>query len=160
MKKSQFIFRTIASLKSHHVRCLSHQRNPGILFQTPYLKIGNTDPCTHFIDGHCVRGQQCFDLVNPATGEIASACPDASEATLNMAVESAAACFNSDAWSTQPSSHRSSILREIANSIIANSEQLARAETVGCGKLLSDSRLDVEEAAGRAHLYSTRPPCR
>jgi acyl-CoA reductase-like NAD-dependent aldehyde dehydrogenase len=87
-------------------------------------------------------------MINPAHGRVVGICAEAGNDIVQQAVDTASECFNSGVWSGQRPAHRAQILRKIASMIKGSSEDLARAETIGCGKLLSDSRMDVDEAAG------------
>lgn len=129
-------------------QCSAVTRKFGVL-RTASFQVGTSNPCPHFVQGQFRYENKFFDLINPATGQSVGTCADASELTVQAAVDSASKCFKSGIWSAERPGHRSRVLRDIASKIMEESEELARAETICCGKLLADSRLDVEESAGK-----------
>ncbi|MFJ7724581.1 aldehyde dehydrogenase [Neobacillus sp. NPDC097160] len=84
-------------------------------------------------------------VTNPATGEVISQIPEATITEVKLAIESADKAQKS--WSRLPAIERAKYLKEIANKIRENEEQLARTITEEQGKLLSLARVEVNFTA-------------
>ena len=84
------------------------------------------------IDGKAVATPRTFDVINPATGEVLSACPQGSVADLDSAVAAARRAF--PAWAATPASERQVALGKIADLIEAHQEELAALITAEQGK--------------------------
>lgn len=97
------------------------------------------------INGRLVDGAGTMPVLNPATEEVLAACPTASEAQLDEAVEAAQAAFTS--WKNTTIEERRAKLGEIADIIDANSEELARTLTQEQGKPLADAMGEIAGAA-------------
>ncbi len=99
-----------------------------------------------FINGEWVESGSCetFDDLNPATLEVIGKVHKASEEDVKSAVESAENAFES--WSTTPAPMRAKILFRAARMLEERKEELARLMTIEMGKVLEESRGDVQEA--------------
>lgn len=76
------------------------------------------------INGQRVAGERgTFDVLNPATGEVYAACPQASVTQLDEAVAAAREAFKS--WQLTSHDERKAILRRIADRIEASADELA-----------------------------------
>lgn len=109
----------------------------------------------NFIDGGWVQSVAgtCLDNVDPARGCVYAKVPDSDERDVNSAVDAARRAF--PAWSKTPVVQRSRILSAIADSIDANADRLARAESVDTGKPLSLARsVDIPRAAASLRYYA------
>lgn len=93
------------------------------------------------IGGKLVDGDMTMDVINPATEEVLTKCPRASEAQLNQAVAAAKAAF--PAWAKTPIAERKQALLKIADAIEANGQELARLLTQEQGKPLADATGEV-----------------
>ena len=93
------------------------------------------------IDGALVEGDQTMDVINPATEEVLSACPRASEDQLNAAVAAAKSAFES--WSQTSMDERKAVVNAIADAIEANATELAQLLTQEQGKPLGDATGEV-----------------
>ena len=90
-------------------------------------------PTQLFIDGAFVTGEGDAERVlNPATGELLVALPEASTEQVHKAVSAAHRAF--DAWSETTPMERSRMLLKLADAIEARAEQFARIESLNCGK--------------------------
>jgi aminomuconate-semialdehyde/2-hydroxymuconate-6-semialdehyde dehydrogenase len=110
----------------------------------------------NFIDGRHLQpaGAGHFDNVEPATGRVYSRVADSDERDVEAAAQAARAAFGG--WSTMPVVERSRILMEIARRIDANTEKLARAETIDNGKPLRLARaVDIPRAASNFRFFAT-----
>ena len=85
------------------------------------------------------EGGETFETFNPATGEKLADCANASPADIDRAVEAARAAF--PAWSKTAPAERANLLLKVADSIEANAERLAMAETLDNGKPIRETTL-------------------
>ncbi len=99
-----------------------------------------------FINGEWVESGsgETFDDLNPATLGVIGKVHKASEDDVKNAVESAEDAFES--WSTTPAPVRAKILFRAARMLEERKEELARLMTIEMGKVLEESRGDVQEA--------------
>ena len=92
-----------------------------------------TLPTQLFIDGAFVPGEgEAEQVLNPATGALLVALPEASVAQVHQAVSAAHRAF--DAWSETTPMERSRMLLKLADAIEARAEEFARLESLNCGK--------------------------
>lgn len=85
------------------------------------------------INGQVVAGQgPALPVFNPSTGETLVAIPEAEPAQVLAAVAAADAAF--PAWAALPPRERSTRLLAIADTIERNGAELARLESLNCGK--------------------------
>ncbi len=90
-------------------------------------------PTELFIDGDFVAGEGDAERVlNPATGELLVALPEASPEQVHKAVSAAHRAF--EAWSETTPMERSRLLLKLADAIEARAEEFARLESLNCGK--------------------------
>lgn len=100
----------------------------------------------NYIGGEWTRSERYLTNINPAVGEAYSETPDSGEQEVEHAAQAAHAAFHS--WSETPLSERAKILRKIATGILAQSNELALAETHDTGKPLTASLLvDIPRSA-------------
>lgn len=99
-----------------------------------------------FINGEWVDSGtgETFDDVDPATLETIAKLQKASADDVSRAVESAEAAF--DPWSGMPAPLRGKILFRAARILEERKERLARLMTQEMGKILKETRGDVQEA--------------
>lgn len=93
------------------------------------------------INGELVNGDSTMPVINPATEELISECPRASEAQLNDAVAAAKAAYPS--WAATPIEQRKEVVLKIADVIEANAQELAQLLTEEQGKPLGDATGEV-----------------
>lgn len=93
------------------------------------------------INGELVDGDNTMPVVNPATEEVISDCPRASEAQLNDAVAAANAAF--PAWAATPIEQRKEVVLKMADIVEANAQELAQMLTEEQGKPLGDATGEV-----------------
>jgi aminobutyraldehyde dehydrogenase len=90
-------------------------------------------PTELFIDGAFVAGEGDAERVlNPATGELLVALPEASPEQVHKAVSAAHRAF--EAWSETTPMERSRLLLRLADAIEARADEFARLESLNCGK--------------------------
>ena len=92
-----------------------------------------TLPTELLIDGAFVRGEgEPEKVLNPSTGELLVALPEASFEQVNKAVAAAHRAF--DGWSETPPGERARALLRLADAIESRAEEFARLESLNCGK--------------------------
>ena len=98
----------------------------------------------HFINGKTVRGTSGLysDIYNPNTGEVQGKVALASEAELAGAIEAAEAAF--PAWSSTNPQRRARVLFEFKRLLEAHMDELAELLSSEHGKVIADSRGDVQ----------------
>ena len=90
-------------------------------------------PTQLFIDGAFVAGEgEAEKVLNPSTGELLVAVPEASVEQVHKAVSAAHRAF--DGWSESTPMERSRLLLKLADAVEARGEQFARLESLNCGK--------------------------
>src|SRR5216683_7540380 len=92
---------------------------------------------------------QTFPNYNPATGEILGYFPLSGEAEANAAIAAARAAF--DKWRLVPAPKRGEILYRVGELMKMYKEDLARTMTQEMGKVLKETRGDVQEGIDMAY---------
>jgi aldehyde dehydrogenase (NAD+) len=106
----------------------------------------------NFIGGQWVpaRSGRTFTNRNPATGEALGEFPDSGAEDLDAAVQAARAALR--AWQLTPAPKRGELLFRLGALIARRKEDLARAATREMGKILIETRGDVQEGVDMAYL--------
>jgi acyl-CoA reductase-like NAD-dependent aldehyde dehydrogenase len=97
-----------------------------------------------------------FDSVNPTTGEIWSRIPEATEADVNLAVETAHHSFTKGPWSKLTPTERGKCLRKLGDLLAEQSESLGRTESIDTGKMLKETRCSSSCAMELAAIFGGR----
>jgi aldehyde dehydrogenase (NAD+) len=110
------------------------------------------DKRLNYIDGRWVPAGsgQTFLNHNPATGEVLGEYPSSGEPDLDEAVEAAVKAY--PGWRLTPAPKRAEIVYRAGEIIRARKEDLARAMTREMGKILAETRGDVQEGIDMAYL--------
>ena len=95
-----------------------------------------------------------FESVNPATEQPWCTIPEATEADINRAVETAHAAFSSGEWATLTPTARGKYLRRLAELLDEKSEHLGRIETIDTGKMLKETRWQAKYIAEFFQFYA------
>ncbi len=110
----------------------------------------------NYIDGNlqsAVSGNW-MENIEPATGLCYSEIAESDSADVDAAVAAAKSAFTG--WSESSTEERSSILLRIADLILDNLEDLARAESIDSGKPLSTAiQVDIPRASSNFRFYSS-----
>ena len=109
------------------------------------------------IDGAWVdpHAGEHFDTVDPATGAVLASIAAAGSDDVDLAVTAARRAFDGGAWGAAvPERERAEKLFAIAALLRRDVDELARLETLDCGKPLEDAVWDVEEAAFMFEYYA------
>jgi acyl-CoA reductase-like NAD-dependent aldehyde dehydrogenase len=88
-----------------------------------------------------VAGTSHFDVVNPATGAVLTACPRATRAELDQAIAAAHAAFAP--WAATPLDARRKLLLRLGDALHAQAEAMARLLTLEQGKPLAQARREL-----------------
>jgi len=107
---------------------------------------------TNLIGGRRVgaRSGRTFRNTTPATGELLGEFPASGPEDVNDAVEAALAAYRG--WRLTPAPRRAEIVFRAGEIIRARKEDLARAMTREMGKILAETRGDVQEGIDMAYL--------
>lgn len=90
-------------------------------------------PTQMLIDGAFTAGEgEAEKVLNPATGELLVALPEASIDQVHKAVSAAHRAF--DGWGETAAGERAKLLLKLADAIEARAEEFARLESLNCGK--------------------------
>ena len=85
------------------------------------------------INGKFEKGlSESESIINPCNGDIITSVPQASNEQVNKAVESANKAFIK--WSKTTPGERSGLLLKLADKIDSNAEEIAKLESLNCGK--------------------------
>jgi acyl-CoA reductase-like NAD-dependent aldehyde dehydrogenase len=106
----------------------------------------------NYIGGRWVpaRSGRTFFNTNPATGEMLGEYPSSGPEDVDAAVSAARSTYRS--WRNTPAPKRAEILYRAGELIRARKEDLARAMTREMGKILIETRGDVQEGIDMAYL--------
>ncbi|WP_420560067.1 CoA-acylating methylmalonate-semialdehyde dehydrogenase [Tepidicaulis sp.] len=118
-----------------------------------------TKELTHFIGGKAVKGQsgRFLDVYNPNTGEVSARTPLASADEVRAAIASAEKAFPD--WAAVNPQRRARVMFEFKRLVEANMNELAEMLSNEHGKVIADSKGDVQRgleviefACGIPHL--------
>lgn len=88
--------------------------------------------------------EETFKSLNPATEEVIAVLQKGNKEDVEKAVDASEETFKS--WSEVPAPKRGQILLKVSRSLTENKERLAKLMTMEMGKVLTESRGDVQEA--------------
>jgi len=94
-----------------------------------------------------------FDVVNPATEEVIAQVAKANEDDVDMTVDGARACFESDAWQQMNARDRGRLLTKAADLLAERLPDVAKLETLQNGKVLFESKIDVSMSVETLRYY-------
>jgi len=105
----------------------------------------------NFINGEHVAAQsgKTFQSINPATEEVLAVAPDSTSADVDAAVQAAKSAYN--AWRLTPAPRRGEILYRVAEILKERKEELSALMTQEMGKIIAETRGDVQEAIDMAY---------
>ena len=97
-----------------------------------------------------------FEVINPATGEKVTEIPvwDSQQLEAGLAAVAAA----SPAWRKTPMADRCALMHKAADVLRANKEKYAVIVTQEMGKLINDSRAEIEKCATGCDFYADNGP--
>ncbi len=94
-----------------------------------------------------------YKTVNPANNKLIKNWPDHNDQQVEQAVKVADDLYHS-AWSKGPIQPRTQVLKKLADLIDARAEELAKAASVEMGKLIGQSRGEVQVCSQIARYYA------
>ena len=103
-----------------------------------------------FIDGRFSAAQsgETFACISPIDGKVVTSVASCDSADVDRAVAAARAAFDKGAWSRSAPAHRKSVLKKLADLMLANRDELALLETIDMGKPIRFSTsVDIPLAA-------------
>jgi len=108
----------------------------------------------NLIDGKWVasKGGQTMPSTSPATGEVLGLVPKSGPEDVTAAVEAAKTAF--ETWRKVPAPRRAEILFRAAELLVKEKETLARLMTREMGKVLTETRGDVQEAIDMTYFIA------
>ena len=95
-----------------------------------------------------------FDSSNPATGQVWCRIPEATEADVNRAVETAHEAFSIGPWSKMTPTDRGKCLRRLAELLADKSEDLGRTESIDSGKMFKETRWQAKYISEFFQFYA------
>jgi alpha-ketoglutaric semialdehyde dehydrogenase len=109
------------------------------------------DLVRNYIGGHWVEADsgEVFATYNPATEELIASVSKSGTKDVRAAVEAAKAAY--PAWRLTPAPRRGEILFHVAQLLTERKEEIARLMTQEMGKILIETRGDVQEAIDMAY---------
>jgi aminobutyraldehyde dehydrogenase len=111
-----------------------------------------TFPTELLIDGAFVAGEgEAEKVLNPSTGELLVALPEASVEQVHKAVSAAHRAF--EGWSETTPMERSRLLLKLADAIESRAEAFARLESLNCGKPYARALGDEIPAIADCYRY-------
>ncbi|KAK6924899.1 Aldehyde dehydrogenase domain [Dillenia turbinata] len=105
-----------------------------------------------FIDGQWIEpvlGKR-IPIINPASEEIVGDIPAATAADVERAVDAARKALSrsrAHEWASASGAHRAKYLRAIAEKIKERKSELAKLESIDCGKPLEEAAWDIDDVA-------------
>ncbi len=97
-------------------------------------------PLGHFIDGDLVADKsQLLTVRRPCDGAVYAETPIADQAMVDLAVASARVAFRKSGWARQAPRERARVLRRWADLIDSHRDELARLETLGSARPISQA---------------------
>nr|AII99844.1 aminoaldehyde dehydrogenase 2 [Nicotiana tabacum] len=93
-------------------------------------------------------------IISPATEEIIGEIPAATEEDVDIAVEAARRALARDDWGSTTGAQRAKYLRAIAAKILERKSELAKLESLDCGKTLFEAAWDMDDVAASFEYYA------
>jgi betaine-aldehyde dehydrogenase len=109
-----------------------------------------------FIDGEwrSAQGGERREIRCPANGELVTTVDEAGELDTVAAIEAARRAFDTTDWPTSSVHERSALLHRVADILLANKADVARAESLDTGKRLVESEYDVDDIVSVFRFYA------
>ena len=111
---------------------------------------------TLFLDGKWVPSLSgaTRDIVDPATGRVIEQVAEGNAEDADLAVAAARRAFDEGPWPATPALARARLLLRLADLLDEHADELARLETLNCGKPLRESLFDMTDAANCFRYYA------
>ncbi|MGJ4859739.1 aldehyde dehydrogenase [Labrys sp. La1] len=107
-----------------------------------------------YIDGAFCDGEASFESIDPATGTAWAYMPEAREADVDRAVESAHRALYEGPWPAMTATQRGKLLYKLADLVAANAPRLAELETRDTGKIIRETSAQIAYVAEYYRYYA------
>ncbi|MCF1432294.1 aldehyde dehydrogenase family protein [Agrobacterium vitis] len=107
-----------------------------------------------YINGTFSDGEARFESLDPATGEVWADMPEAREADVDRAVETAHAALYDGPWAKMTATQRGKLIYRLADLIAANAPRLAELETRDTGKIIRETSSQIAYVADYYRYYA------
>lgn len=97
---------------------------------------------------------ETFDTLNPATGEVIAKVAAAGPKDVDLAVKCARRALEVGMWSRMDAADRGRLMYKLADRIEEEAEELAKLESLNCGKTINDSRGDMQGVVNTLRYYA------
>jgi aldehyde dehydrogenase (NAD+) len=94
-----------------------------------------------------------FDTYNPATGQVIAKVAAAGPKDVDKAVKAARKALESGPWNKMDAADRGKLLLKLADLVDAQADELAKLESLNCGKTIKDSKGDMQGVANTLRYY-------
>lgn len=113
-------------------------------------------PMNMYIDGRWLPAAsgKIREIINPFDGQVIAEVAEGDQEDAQLAIRAARHAFDSRVWSDLPAARRGHFLYKLADRIEAESEVLARLESLDTGKTIEESRWDMTDIAGIFRYYA------
>jgi betaine-aldehyde dehydrogenase len=113
-------------------------------------------PLLNYIKGRFVASKagRTRPYLNPADNSVLGAASDSVTEDVEEAINVARESFDRGPWPWTPAAERAGKLFKLADLIESHAEELARMDTLNCGKPLREARFDVADAAGCFRFFA------
>jgi aldehyde dehydrogenase (NAD+) len=110
-----------------------------------------------FVGGTWIRSgsNKFIDVVDPATEQVWGRVPDANEADVNAAVESADRAFRGSGWSDIGAAGRGAIMLRFADELAARGDAMARVITSENGTPITETSVAASHSAGILRYFAS-----
>ncbi|MQA79491.1 MAG: aldehyde dehydrogenase family protein [Streptosporangiales bacterium] len=109
-----------------------------------------------YVDGEWVPAAagRTREIRCPADGALVATVDEGDRADAHAAVVAARRAFDDGPWRDWPASERGKLLHRVADLLEADTEEVARAESLDTGKRIVESRIDVSDVVGVFRYYA------
>src|SRR5262245_8563908 len=111
------------------------------------------DTYLNYVNGEWVGARATREILNPATGELVATVPEAASEQVDAAVSAARKAFDTGPWRNATAQARGRILFQMAELVRRHAAELARLETLNCGKPIVESEMDLADTATCFEYY-------
>jgi aldehyde dehydrogenase (NAD+) len=104
-----------------------------------------------FVDSH---SNKTFPAIDPSNGATLCQVAEADKTDVDLAVKAARKALESGPWKNMDAAQRGRLLFILADLVEKNAEELAAVESVNSGKIISDSKGDVQGVVDTLRYYA------
>ncbi len=95
-----------------------------------------------------------FETYNPATGDVIASVAAGTAADVDRAVKAARRALESNPWRDMDAADRGKLLFRLADLVTENFDEIARLESLNCGKTITDARGDIQGVCNTLRYYA------